>query len=223
MEAFSVNKEVWDNIYKSGHQLRYPNENLVRLTYWVFNNQDVKKMKLLDYGFGPGNNLEFLQGLGFEVYGVEISEIAKKITLSRLPNNYNGNNLVIMHDDINIPFRNGFFDVVVAWQVLYYNSLERLQKVLEDIQRVLKRGGKLIATMCRGNDLAVINSSKISTYERIVNEKIPSQERAVIIVLETEEMIKKVFAPFSNLQIGFFEYKWLNTCGSHWTIFGEKE
>lgn len=83
----------------------------------------------------------------------------------------------------------------------------------------------MIATRCRGNEAEVKYYLKISTYKRIINEDIPSQEGAVITVLELEEMIKEVVASFCYLQIGFFEYKWLNTCGSQWTIFGggEKE
>ena len=76
--------------------------------------------------------------------------------------------------------------------------------------------------MCRSSDIAAINSVKISSYERIINSSIPSQESSVITVLKTEKMIREVFAVFDNLQIGYFEYKWLNILSSHWMIYGEK-
>lgn len=222
MKSFEKNKIIWSDIYKSGgNNLSYPNENLVRYIYYLYPNKNFSDLKVLDYGFGSGNNLKHLDVLNFDVYGVEVSEYAKELTLKKLRDNFESERLFIMTEETILPYEKESFDLIVAWQVLYYNSMESFEKVLLSIKSVLKPGGKFIGTMARMADVSIVNSSPVSKYERVINQTNGNQAGSIIIGIPSEEDIKQLFGMFSNIQIGYFETKLNNTVGSHWIIYGE--
>ncbi len=221
MESFESNKTVWSNIYKAGlNNLSYPNENLVRYLYYLYPEKNFSDLKVLDYGFGSGNNLRHLDLLNCEVYGVEISEDAKKLTVEKLRKDFDTDKLFIMNSDSVLPYEKESFDVVISWQVLYYNSLESLEKVLAIIKGLLKPGGKFIGTMARMEDIAFANSVQQNEYEWTTVKG--NQTGSVILGMHTEEDIKKIFGMFTKIDIGYFETKLLDIVGSHWVIYGEK-
>ena len=223
MGSFETNKNIWCDIYKSGESnLSYPNENLVRYLHYLFSRQDLSKLKVLDYGFGSGNNLLHLYKMGIDVSGVEISEQAKNISLTKLGQGFNQEKLFLMNKEGIIPFTLGSFDLVIAWQVLYYNSYESLVNVLSMINRLLKPGGKFVGTMIRKEDYAVANSDTTSGYERVMNAAMGNQCGSIIQVLPAEDDIRKTFCVFDNIQIGYMTTKMNNVVSSHWIISGDK-
>jgi SAM-dependent methyltransferase len=223
MRAFEKNKTIWSEIYNSGrNNLSYPNENLVRYIYHLFSGKDVTKMKLLDYGFGSGNNLKYLFDFGFDIYGVEVSESAKQIALAKLGGGFDSNRLFLMNIETILPFQRGYFDVVIAWQVLYYNSFESLVRVLKTINGLLKPGGVFISTMPRMQDISVTNSLPLNNYEREMNGNMGNQSGSIVLALPTEEDIHRVFNEFVKRKIGYFETKINDIVASHWVIYGEK-
>lgn len=217
-----VNKEIWKKIYASGSfGVSYPNETLIRYVFHSFKKNN--GLKLLDYGFGAGNNLKFLIDFGFDAYGAETVDDAKKIAERKLNPNFDARRLKITAEDKPIPFGDNFFDVVIAWGVLYYNNEENFINALSELKRILKVGGKFIATLCRPNDAAVVNSERISACERRINKPVSGQQGATIIVLEDEKKIKSRFNQFNNLRIGYDESRLPDEAvSSHWLICGEK-
>lgn len=222
MKSFESNKTVWSNIYKAGlNNLSYPNENLVRYLYYLYPDKNFSSLKVLDYGFGSGNNLRHLDLLNCDVYGVEISEHAKNLTIEKLRQDFDTSKLFIMNDETELPYEKESFDVVISWQVLYYNSLENLEKVLKIIKSLLKPGGKFIGTMARMEDIAFSNSIQQNEYEWTIVKG--NQTGGVILGMPTEDDIKKIFGMFTNIEVGYFETKLLDIVGSHWVIYGEKK
>ena len=55
-----------------------------------------------------------------------------------------------------------------------------------------------------------------------VNSKLPSQEGAIVYIVDGEEDIKELFGSFGNLKIGYFESSFDGITSSHWLIYGEK-
>ena len=119
MKSFESNKTVWSDIYKAGqNNLSYPNENLVRYLYYLYPDKNFTELKVLDYGFGSGNNLRHLDFLNCNVYGTEISEHAKEITLAKLRSDFDQEKLYIMKDEAIIPFKND----IKAYQAIRKNK-----------------------------------------------------------------------------------------------------
>ena len=67
------NFKVYNSVYEcmdDAHE--FPNTNLVRLEKWFLNGK--KNDKVLDYGFGYGENSIFLNSKGYSIFGAEISK-----------------------------------------------------------------------------------------------------------------------------------------------------
>lgn len=97
--------------------------------------------RLLDVGCGPGVLFPDFLGKGHEVWGVDVStsmiEEARK--------NFSDAKVHLAVENIeDMSFEDSFFDVIVALGVVNYLSHE--QMAFTEINRVLKRGGKLIAS-----------------------------------------------------------------------------
>jgi SAM-dependent methyltransferase len=226
MESFKTNQAIWADIYKAGkNNLSYPNENLVRYLYYLYPDKNFSDLKVLDYGFGSGNNLKHLDNLGCDVYGVEISEHAKKLTLQKLRSDFNADKLFIMNQEAVIPYSSNYFDLIISWQVLCYNTVETLTEVLNTLKSKLKPGGKFIGTMLKMEDISIVNSvpSLSNKYERTSNETMGNQEGSKTLGIPGEKDIYLLFNMFSNIQIGYFETKLMNTVGAHWVIYGENK
>ena len=102
-----------------------------------------KKGKVLDLGCGSGRN--FVEG--FDFYGVDFSQKLLDVAKER---NYVELKKGVTDD---IPYGDEFFDYVVFVRVLHCVETEvKRRKSLEEVYRVLKKGGEaVISTIGRGN------------------------------------------------------------------------
>tara|TARA_B100000579_G_C22795856_1_gene837091 strand:- start:660 stop:1364 length:705 start_codon:yes stop_codon:yes gene_type:complete len=128
----------------------YPDETLVRIlnsrsySKLTSNIINKKNAKVCDIGCMSGNNLRFFIDKGFKPYGVDVNkamlEIGKK-NLKRMkykiPNLKIGNNL-------NIPFKNSFFDLLISFGTIHYNYGNNVLKSLMEFRRVVKKSGIVI-------------------------------------------------------------------------------
>lgn len=91
-----------------------------------------KDAKILEVGTNIGNQLFHLQSQGFtNLYGIEIQDRAINYAKHRT-DNLN----IIKGDALDIPFKDGFFDVVFTHGVLIHISPENITKVIQEIYRV---------------------------------------------------------------------------------------
>ena len=94
--------------------------------------------KVLDYGCGTGNITRFVSGLGFDCVGLDIA--FELLSLGKEDRN------LLCYDGKTIPFKDNSFDAIVCYVVLnYILDKEYFEKLLKEIHRVLKPGGKFIA------------------------------------------------------------------------------
>lgn len=222
MVSSAINSQVWDVIYQSGQgTLAYPNENLVRIVFSLFKQKEARSRKVLDLGFGSGNNLVFLQEFGFDTYGIEVSSAAQQIALKRCGSTFDPQRLKLIEVGSELPFDSDFFEIVVSWQVLYYNTSAGLERALAEIYRVMKTGAVFISTLATGRDIAAMQSVLISKTERVI-EGITTQKNAIITVIENEGDLLALYAKFKNIKVGYFESNLLGRPSSHWVIICEK-
>ena len=102
--------------------------------------------KILDIGFGDGKLLEILFQEGYQSYGVDFSEsninFTKKLFKER------GESIQLEIGDISrIPFQDKFFDVIIASEILEHLNDQILKMGLNELFRVLKENGTLLATV----------------------------------------------------------------------------
>ena len=83
--------QKWESVYSRGEQLNsWPFTDLVSLfmrhkPQLIRNKQHHGPMRVLELGFGAGNNIEFFQSQGIEYNGIEFSETAYNVVLQKFP------------------------------------------------------------------------------------------------------------------------------------------
>lgn len=123
------------NVY-SPEQLNEFYKNRFGFTKDELNNEFLegipKDAKILEVGTNIGNQLLHLQSMGFtNLYGIEIQERAINYSKHRT-DNLN----IIKGDALNIPFKDGFFDLVFTHGVLIHISPDNIKKAISEINRV---------------------------------------------------------------------------------------
>ncbi len=105
--------------------------------------------RLLDVGFGAGAMLKIGHEKGWKVYGLEFSNLAVRQAIE------NGFTNVIEGDIFDVPFKDDFFDVIVATEIIEHLPDPFL--FLNQAHRLLSPGGLLYITTPNSRGL----SSKI--------------------------------------------------------------
>lgn len=104
-----------------------------------------KARRAVDLGCGVGRHAVCLASLGFEVAALERSESG--LAFARAAAQKAGCpvdfQMGLMTD---LPYADGSFDYVLAWNVIYHGDREVVRRCLSEIHRVLRRGGTFQAT-----------------------------------------------------------------------------
>lgn len=144
-ESFNKWVEAYKTLAAGGTDLMWPSETLVRVfkgSYVPGLDRDYTGKKVIDVGFGNGNNLVFLATLGLSLHGSEVdSEICDMVngklgSLGQTADLRIGTNRAI-------PFDDDEFDFLVSWNVLHYEDNEAdMRAAIKEYARVLKPGGR---------------------------------------------------------------------------------
>lgn len=209
-----LNRSEWNKM--KIHEMN-PDVNLIKCQKALF--PAGKNKKLLYVGFGEGQNLPHLISQGFKVYGTEIAKSRLVFAKKRLHKNKQRAFLKLV-DSNKLPFKNNFFDIVIAWQSLCYNTEETLKEALAEIRRVLKPGGKFLSSM-------LSPKQKLLCYEKIGPSvyrpaKSTGQSNCVVYCFENEKQIKKMYGKFKNIKIGFYSSYLFKSYNFHYVIACEK-
>jgi len=122
--------------WKSNFGVEYTTRNRIsprsRINAFKSMIKDLNVRKILEIGCNVGHNLVALSELGeFQLVGLEPSKYA--VLQGRLSSNV----ISILEGDVfDIPFRDGYFDLVFTSGVLIHVSLADLPKAIDEIYRV---------------------------------------------------------------------------------------
>jgi ubiquinone/menaquinone biosynthesis C-methylase UbiE len=117
--------------------------------------------RILDISIGDGVYSEYFIEKGYDVYGTDISDLAIKTMREKHPEN-----TWVVHDTLNrFPFSNNFFDLVFARLALHYFSIDEVEKILPDIERILKPEGYLYILVKNSNTGNIITGKFSYTTE----------------------------------------------------------
>lgn len=171
-KELNICKKWFDDSYLSNSinsQRFYPNEQLVRFIgtqYFSLPIAERKKLKVLEIGCGNCSNLWMLAKEGFQSYGIDISEEVIKLAKTVL-NRWNvkvdlkvGNMCELLYED-------QFFDLVLDVFSSYCLCEDDFKLCLNEVIRVLKKGGKFFSYSPSTNSDAFKNykpSRKIDKY-----------------------------------------------------------
>jgi SAM-dependent methyltransferase len=143
--AFDEWAEMYRKFAAEGSELMWPSETLVRLfkgAYVPGLDRNFQGKRVVDIGFGNGNNLIFLGALGLLLSGTEVSqELCVDVSAKLRKLGYASD--LRFGTNRSIPFENGSFDFLVSWNVLHYEKNESdIREALSEYRRVLKSRGR---------------------------------------------------------------------------------
>lgn len=129
-----------------------------------------KNINILDAGCGTGFNITCLQRYG-RSFGIDISKIALNYCQKR------GLKRIAQASIVELPFRDGAFDLVVSTDVLYHMLVEDDNHALSEIYRVLKKDGILVINIAAHNFLWRRHDQRVHARHRYAKNELYSKLR----------------------------------------------
>ncbi len=197
--------------------LRYPAEWVIRFHALQLRHRPAGR--ILDFGFGSGNNLRLFADNGWRVSGVETS--AEAIELARQNDVETSDlRLVTVEQSPVLPWKDETFDVVLANQVLYYLTRRDQGIAMAEFRRVLIPGGWLAMSMMGAeNEYA---GGRVGLVEAHPPPRL-SGPPELIWVLEPYELQDLIGREFSDVQLGYYDSRlpWKGP-NFHWVAFARR-
>ncbi len=136
-----------ENVYAKGRQLnRYPYDTVVSDVFRWSAGRSRTALRVLEVGSGSGNNLWFLAKEGFQTAGIDLSKTAVEYARNYLGEE--GLKADIRVGDIaTLPWSGGSFDLVIDRIAITHNSDEQIQKMFDEVLRVLSDEGMFLSVM----------------------------------------------------------------------------
>jgi SAM-dependent methyltransferase len=177
------NPRLWERLHtQERFRPRYPSERVVQFLSRLSGT-------LLDFGCGAGRHMKLAKELGFDVYGSDISAVAREYAkqwgqigeLSAFP------------DD--------FFDVVICYGVLYYLSSSELDPVIAQLRRVLR--GQMLLVVRSRKDYRIRHCKPLGSGDYVVaggGGPVQSESGMLMHFMSPRE-VKSRFRHFAAIQI----------------------
>ena len=199
--------EKWGTFYAGGTGSTFPDESLVRLFRGAY--VDLPRSgRVLDVGFGTGNNLVMLAQTGYEAHGLEVAESC--IETARTLAASAGVPLTLgLLEGTALPYPDAYFDVVLSWNAVYYYGRRRLvAAAIEDFHRVLRPGGALLLSVPHPNNVLTRRLSEDLGDGRHRIEKaasIDNRQGSEIFYEPTSSGWRQLLARFHDIEEGYAE------------------
>lgn len=149
-QADNVKVSYSDFHKKNRSKHLYPTEWVIRTMLGSYPKLSLDRSKypggkILDLGFGDCRNMTLLDNCGLDIHGVEITEDILIIARETL-NGLGIEATLKVGSNASIPFEDNYFDYLLASSSCYYvDANTTFTKNLEEMVRVLKPGGYIIA------------------------------------------------------------------------------
>jgi ubiquinone/menaquinone biosynthesis C-methylase UbiE len=166
--------------------------------------------------------MPLLHDLGFEIYGVEISEEICRLTQTRMERLGVPTRLETGSNS-HIPFDDQVFDFILACHACYYVSPgENFEQNLREIARVLRPGGRFIFSLAKTDTYVLDNAESLGKgHFRITHDPRGLRDRAVFRAFSSKQEIVDEFGTYfddfalglcENDFYGTYEKVWIGTC-----------
>ncbi len=172
---------------------------------------------VLDLGCGVGRHTVFLASQGLAVFAADASPNGLEST--RMAVVEAGLPVDIRHSQMtNLPYPNGFFDYVLAWNVIYHGTPGIVKTSISEISRVLRPGGLFQGTLLakRNTFFGRGHLIDVDTYVVDVDDE---EKRHPHFYCNVEDILT-LFAGFEILSLRLCEQKMPGSF--HWNMVLEK-
>ncbi len=199
------NTIMWEELHKEiRHQPKYPSEEVIRFVKRNFK----EKSKILDDGCGAGRHVFYLAEEGHEPFGIDISSIGVKCTKDRLSKaGYKFDDNIFVSSCEHLPFEENSFDGIISYGVFYYLRIHEIKKAVDEIYRVLRKGGKALVVLRSIEDYRFNSETvnELNSHECVIDEKDETRsafkENGMHMQFFDREEVKELFREFKSLSI----------------------
>ena len=228
-KQYDLTTEAYDGKYERGYGLNYPDGHIIRINEHVLKYElGVTGGKILDFGCGVGQHLEYFAKNGYVPYGCDVVESAIKQCKAVMPEyseNFYVNESVPNLKD----YFNEEFDVIFSNQTLYYLTDEDINNLVSQFYNMLKPGGVFFATMIAPENY-MNNPKPPSSVERFEGGLTKCTLRGRVndttyVNFKTKEEMLKMFDVFKKIQVGWYSQITREQEGQtdHHIFIGKKE
>lgn len=221
-----INKKQFDRSYADKtYSIDSVYDHIIRIRHRYLSD---KSGRLFDHGFGNGVNAMYFEREGFDVYGVDVSESAKQLIDDLFPDKKDHYHQIGV-TQTEFPFDDGFFDVAVSNQVIYFiPDLQQIQSTLKELHRILKPGGKLVmTTMAEENCYFTDYSDGWKIDQGVVEVTVKGRIERHFNIFKFKnaeafaDLIKQ--AGFEVDHLGYFDFGLMDTsCAKHHIVLARK-
>jgi len=166
--------------------------------------------KVLDLGAGLGRHSIFFAQQGFNVSAIDISDYG----VNHLKEWAEKENLGIdakIGDMVSLPYEDNYFDCVFAYHTISHADTEGINKVIKEIERVLKQGGEIYTSMCSKESWEFSKSGFPKIDENTVLVKEDGPENDVPHFYANREELLSMFHNFDIERIRHIDYCYINS------------
>lgn len=203
--------EQWDEIFKKHEDVfERSHEYMKKLSKKL---KEMRFKRILDLGCGTGRHLLCLSKLGFDVHGINSSETGAKLSRKRLEEKNLKTNLKIGDIYDGLPYPENFFDAIISTQVIHHSTIDKIRKLVKEIERVLKPIGLIFITVPKTKK----TQRGAKKYRKIVPRTftpLDGEEKGLPHFYFNKKLIKKEFSNFNLKNI------WIDS-GLHYCFIGE--
>ena len=181
--------------------------------------------RLLDFGCGEGAAVSYWLDLGFDAYGVDISETDIDRGRQRDPRLTDRLDVIDPKPAAGDEWFGGSFDIVTSVQTLYYLSPEDLAVRLDSLRRQMPDDGVFYATMMRTDSYFFEKSTPADNGMRKVefdHERLGHLEQWMTFT-DSEDDLVATFPMFEPVHIGWYAstFRSREPATIHWAYTGQ--
>jgi ubiquinone/menaquinone biosynthesis C-methylase UbiE len=165
---------------------------------------DLKVGKVLDIGCGSGVYLQEFFAMGFDCYGLDISQEMVETCENLLGAKEHPDRVHVARGEVeHLPYKDEEFDLVICIGVLGY--LLRDERALAELKRIVKPGGYLLVNltnMYSSSDFDFVLRKKI---KRLLFGALPEKDALPSYAMPNEWMLKNRKFHFKSYNLGMYE------------------
>jgi SAM-dependent methyltransferase len=231
-QILNINQETFQDYYaEASRTIEYPNELMIRFYHNYLKHNIESGGRVLDFGFGSGNNSVYLIEQGYNVYGLEVVSstirlVEDKLKRKNLPGKCLDNFKEISARWEPLPFEDSFFEFILSNLVLYYYATEDvIQRTCKELARCLRPGGIVLFTMIGTKNSIISNAKQIddlNTYEVPGKGKRASLDGQLLYFVHDEDQLKNLFSGFKPMDIGYYDENIFGRRDFIWVFVGQK-
>ena len=214
-------QNTWNVLHKKKRfRPRYPSESVVHFMNACFSDDLVERriIKILDVGCGAGRHLKLFAENGFAVFGGDFS----KTGVYEAKKSLDGDGLTAelkVFDFSSLPWENEYFDGLISYGVYYYSDKEGMRSGIDEMFRVLKKGGRGFINLRTTDDFRFSKGEKIEnkTFKLTIQE---TNEFGMTMHFLTQGDVYDYFSSFREVCVEKADLISMNSrlCQSDWLI-----